>query len=243
VININSKTVIKKYKNTLIIYFSITVIIITVMILVFLYVPNDNLVNAINILLLVSLIIFSLLYRNVILGFKNMSQVARVVLKQGEPIKYNSDIFLKKDYMENNQYEIFKSTSAYDIYYKYVSLKTYKFFKVKKLKTIVLIKENKLDYYDERLHEDINLLEENVAEKQRFYKHHMIFIKKFEKITKNDLKSIGEVVLYNVGRQSFIQINVGLNTEDKKAYFLYSDVYFPTMDFKDTTNEIKNIIG
>lgn len=213
------------------------------MIAVQILVKDDDAATSINIILLLLLLIVALLFKNVLQGYKNLAQVARVVLNQDKPIKYKTSIVKNKTYLIENNYKLSKDNELYSIYYKYISYTGYKVLKIRKLKTIIIIKNEKIDYYNKQLHEDIETLEDKQIKEAKFNRHLILAFKEFNQISNHDIKSIGEVVSYGIGKQFFTQINIGLSKKDQKAFFLYSNKYNPTVDYKELVDDIKTIIS
>lgn len=237
----NSNQIIKKYRNTIISFLIIVSLLIVGMIIVAFKVTDYNKMTLINLILLVVLLVVALSYRSVLLGYKYLAGIARVIINQSQPLPFKRNIVKEFGVLLTDDFKVFTNNDNYQIMYKRVE-DGKKIFKNKILYIVLLLKVEKLDFFDKYLHEDINKLEETFSKKERSNKQIVLAFKNFENVKEDNLKEIGEVVSYGAGRQFFTQINVGLNKKDSKAYFLYSDVYNPSASYRLGTEYIKRLI-
>jgi hypothetical protein len=105
------------------------------------------------------------------------------------------------------------------------------------------LKKQSIDYYDQSLHNEISKLESTFVKREFPQKYMIIAFKEFDAINDQVIHDIGEIVSYRTNRHSYTQINVGLDKDSEKAYFLYSDIYYPTYYYKDTVDLIFELIG
>jgi hypothetical protein len=112
-----------------------------------------------------------------------------------------------------------------------------------KLNIVILIKKSNLDFYDEKISEEINKLETSFSKKENPHKYVIVAFKTINNINDNILKELAEIVSYDMQRHYYTQINVGLAQDDKKAYFLYSEKYYPNVYYKEGVNLIKKLIS
>src|SRR5690606_15617243 len=104
-------------------------------------------------------------------------------------------------------------------------------------------KKESLDFYDKGLHDEIAKLEVSFPKKELPTKYIILGFKEFESSNDQVIKDIGEVVSYAQNRQTYTQVNVGLIRDSKKAYFLYSDHYYPTRYYQIAVDLIFSLIG
>lgn len=232
----DSKEVIKKYRKSLLFFYIIVALFVAAMIIV-LNVTEGEKQTVINILLLVGLLLFVILYKNIILGYKNMSEVARLNLNQGNPIEMGISFDKIQKKLINNEYVEFSSNHLYDLYYQ-IGKKP----KNKELTIVATTVEERLDFYDKNLHDEITKIEDSLSKKNRYYEMIIIVFKKYENVNKENAVQIGEIVNYGFGKKKYVQINVGYSIANNKAYFLYSDLYYPNRTYKKAVEEIKQLI-
>lgn len=238
----NSKEVIQK-RNKIFISFIVTiVIIITAMIVVAITVNDYNNMTLINIILVVVLMIVSITYKNVLFGYNNMAKIARVVLTQAKPIPYKRNLMEFPSALLKEGFQMHAKTYDYDIYYKIDVDHSLKVKSIKMMYLVLILKDSALDYYDKNLHDDIEKLESTFTKKTLPSKFIITAFKSYESIDSNITKDLSEVVSYQNKKHSYSQINVGLNQDDHKAYFLYSESYNPTQYYKKGVDFIKHII-
>ncbi|HHT38894.1 MAG: hypothetical protein RBS76_01925 [Acholeplasmatales bacterium] len=239
----NSKQVIKKYQSLVITFFSIIVIFIVAMMIVAFKVDDNEKMTMINLILMVVLLVISLLFRTVLLGYKYMAGIARVVLKQGKPINFYNNLDSIEYKLIQKGYQKYANNENYQILYYQENIVKKKVFRTKRLYVVILIKDQTIDFYDKNLHDEITALQELFPKKERANQYLFNAFKSFNNIYQEDIKALSEVVSYGAGKQFFTQINIGLNKSDKKAYFLYSDDYYPSTSYKDCVELIKTIIS
>ncbi len=237
----DANQVLRKYKKIIITFFSIVAILIGAMIMVAIDVTDANKMTSINMILLLVLLIISLLFRTVLLGYKYMAGISKVIINQDKPIPYKRNVIANYQVLIADEFIEFANNDRYHIFYKREEIKG-KVLKVKRLIIVLLLKTKNLDYYDKLMHDDINRLEETFKKKERSTQNIIIAFKNYEQIDEKATTNIAEVVSYGVGRQFFTQINVGLNNSDNKAYFLYSDTYSPSTSYKVGVELIKKLI-
>jgi hypothetical protein len=238
----NSKEVIQK-RNKIFTSFIVTIlVIISAMIIVALTVKDYNNMTLINIILVIVLMIVSITYKNVLFGYNNMAKIARVVLTQAKPIPYKRNLMEFPSTLLKQGFQMHAKTYAYDIYYKIDIDQSLKVKSIKMMYLVLLLKDSTLDFYDKNLHDDIEKLESTFTRKTMPSKYIITAFKSYESIEKKDFTELSEVVSYQNKKHSYSQINVGLNQDDHKAYFLYSDSYNPTQYYKKGVDFIKKII-
>ena len=113
----NSKQVIKKYQSLVITFFSIIVIFIVAMMIVAFKVDDNEKMTMINLILMVVLLVISLLFRTVLLGYKYMAGIARVVLKQGKPINFYNNLDSIEYKLIQKGYQKYANNENYQILY------------------------------------------------------------------------------------------------------------------------------
>ncbi|MFA6801373.1 MAG: hypothetical protein WCR19_04640 [Acholeplasmataceae bacterium] len=238
----SSQEVIKKRNKLFFSFIAVVIIFLTAMILVAIYVDDYNDMTLINIIIVIALMVISLFFRNILFGYNNMARIAKVVLSQGNPIKFTYNIVENPDVLLNDGFSIHANNSSYSIYYKIVVDNSLKIKNIRLLYLVLILKKPQLDFYNKNLHEDIQKLESTFQKKSRPTKYIITAFKEVHNISDTTIKEIGEVVSYSQKRQSFNQINVGLYNEDHKAYFLYSEKYNPSYYYKLGIDFIKKII-
>lgn len=192
--------------------------------------------TTLNIILLTLFIVFAILYKNVIIGYRNMSQIAKINLYQSKPLDLGIEIDNLKKRLINRNLTVYSSNDKYEIYYESMKSKNIP------LEIIILINDNAIDYYDKTIHDEINKLEDEISKKHKYREMIILAFKKYNVMSKEDLNNIGEVVCYSISKKKYVQINVGLSAKDKKAFFLYSDKYYPNHTYKKSVDKIKEII-
>lgn len=198
-----------------------------------------TLINVVLLLVLTGIVLY---FRTTIYGYNQMARVARIILNQSEPLPYSTNMTRLKEEFLKRQYQVHADNEYYKILYFNKVDNTLKIKKFKKLFLVLLIHDRKLDFFDQNLHDDIKKLEDSFSKKEFPNKYIIMAFKTYEDIKPNQMKSIGEVVSYTTGRQSYNQINVGFNQYDHKAYFLYSDKYAPNSYYKEGVDIIKSIL-
>ncbi len=238
----DSQEVIKK-RNKIFISFMIVVgVFLTAMILIAIFVQNRDNMTLINVILAVVLMIISVSYKNILFGYNNMAKIAKVILSQAKPITYRKNIIENPEIVLNKGFKVHANNKLYSILYKIDSDNALKVKRIKILSLVLILKSDKLDFYDKNLHDDIGKLEKSFTRKEFPSKYVITAFKSFDKMDDKSLKEIGEVVTYKDRRQSYTQVNVGLSKEDNKAYFLYSETSYPSIYYKIAVDFIKDII-
>jgi hypothetical protein len=238
----NSKKVIQKRNQIFASFVVIMIILVTAIILVAILVDDSNIRSLINILLIIVLLGTSLAYRNVLLGYTNMAKIAKVVLSQSKSLPFKHNPIKNPKILKQRGFQLYTFSDSYDIYYKIDIDKSLKVKSIRMLYLVLLLKNSDVDFYDKRMHVDIQKLESTFKKREIPSKYIITAFKPYNSIDNKALTDIAEVVCYQDKRQFYSQINVGLNDEDKKAYFLYSDTYSPTMYYKLGVDFIKDII-
>jgi len=237
-----AKKVIKKYYFYLTLLIFIIAIFIGIFIIINIKVPNYNEASLYYLILMVFFIAILLYFRQLLYSYNNLARIAKVILNQDKPLRYKKNPIIHKDYFIKNNFDTFTNNENYIIYYKNEPNRVLKFKKINIITLILILKKNDLDFYDKTLHEDINKLEATFSKKEFPNKYVIAAFKEFNGINKEDLKSISEVVSYSRLKQTYVQINVGLNKADKLAYLLYSNSYYPSGYYKEAVDLIKDIL-
>ena len=142
----NSKQVIKKYQSLVITFFSIIVIFIVAMMIVAFKVDDNEKMTMINLILMVVLLVISLLFRTVLLGYKYMAGIARVVLKQGKPINFYNNLDSIEYKLIQKGYQKYANNENYQILYYQENIVKKKVFRTKRLYVVILIKDQTIDF-------------------------------------------------------------------------------------------------
>ncbi len=238
----DSKAVIKKRNIYLGLFIGVTVTFVVGIILSLALIESENTKTLIALVLTLGLTIALVYFRSVLYGYNQMVKIARIVLTQGEPLPQQTNLDKVRAYFVRHQYKVHADNEDYSILYINEVDKSLKITKIKKLKLALLIKKSKLDFFDQHLHDDIKKLEDSFSKKEFPNKYIILAFKEFNFVKDTQLKSIGEIVSYSMGKQSYNQINVGLNKFDQRAYFLYSDRFYPNAYFKEGVETIKDVI-
>lgn len=239
----NSNQVIKKRNFILISFVLVTAIFITAITLVFVKVKDYNIMTLVNIVLVFTLSLISLAFRSTLYSYNNMVRIANLVLKQAKPVNYTQNIILDQSLISPKEYTVFTKNDNYVIYYKHELDETIRVKKIWRLYIIMILKKESLDFYDKGLHDEIAKLEVSFPKKELPTKYIIIGFKEFGTSNDQVIKDIGEVVSYAQNRQTYTQVNVGLIRDSHKAYFLYSDHYYPTRYYQIAVDLIFNLIG
>ena len=239
----NSKQVIKKRNLILIGFVLVTAIFITAITLVFIRVTDYNLMTLINIILVFVLSVISLAFRNTLYSYNNMVRIANLVLKQAKPVNYTQNIVFDQSLISPKEYTVFTKNDNYVIYYKHELDETIRVKKIWRLYIIMILKKPQLDFYDKTLHDEIAKLEVSFPKKELPTKYIILGFKEFDQVSDQVVKDLSEVVSYTQNRQTYTQVNVGLVKSMQKAYFLYSDIYYPTRYYQIAVDLIFDLIG
>jgi hypothetical protein len=140
-------------------------------------------------------------------------------------------------------YALYTNNDLYSLYYLHSIDERIKVKRIWQLSIILILKKQSIDYYDQSLHNEISKLESTFVKREFPQKYMIIAFKEFDAINDQVIHDIGEIVSYRTNRHSYTQINVGLDKDSEKAYFLYSDIYYPTYYYKDTVDLIFELIG
>ena len=239
----DSKQIIKRRNLILIGFVVITAIFFTAITLVFIRVKDYNIMTLINIILVFTLSLISLAFRSTLYSYNNMVRIANLVLKQAKPVNYKQNIIFDQNLIPPKEFAVFTKNDAYVIYYKHVLDETIRIKKIWRLYVIMILKKQTLDYYDKVLHDEIAKLEVSFPKKELPTKYLILGFKEFDKIDEKAIKDLGEVVSYTQSRHTYTQVNVGLARDSQKAYFLYSDIYYPTRYYQIAVDLIFDLIG
>ncbi|MDD2575491.1 MAG: hypothetical protein PHD47_03360 [Acholeplasmataceae bacterium] len=228
------KRVIRRRNVYLISYLVIVAVIFTSVALVFIYIPDENISTLIALLLMIVLAILSGYFKNTITSYNNLARIAKLIIKQADAIPYSKDPF-EIPFVTRG----FDKIHANDRFTLYAVGPKEKDKNNTPLQIIVLIYKD-IDFYDKEIDEEIEKLEKTYKKQPRRYQ--IIAFKQYPKIGEKEIKALGEVVSYTVYRRVFTQINIGINTENQKAYFLHSNEYSPNRNYLETVEWIKSIL-
>jgi hypothetical protein len=241
--HINSKQIIKKRNIFLGIFVLITSLFIVAIALVFIRVKDYNTMTLVNIILVSGLIATSLVFRGTLYGYNNMVRIARIILNQAKPVSYTQNPVKDIKIVSNKGFKRFIETDKFSIYYTHTQDDIIKIKKIWRLTIIILINDQKLDFYDKAIHDEIAKLEVSFTKKELPSKYVILGFKEFDQIDEKAIKDVGEIVSYTNQRHTYTQVNVGLSLKELKAYFLYSDTYYPTRYYQIAIDLIFQLIG
>lgn len=239
----NAKQIIRKRNIILIGFLLLTAVFVVAVVFVFVRVKDYNMMTLINIILIFTLTLISLIFRSTLYSYNNMVRIARVVLNQANPVNYSKNIIQNTNPLTQMGYTLYTKNDTYSLYYLHSMDERIKVKKIWQLSIVLLLKKQSTDFYDQNLHNEITKLESTFQKREFPLKYMIIAFKEFDTINDQAVHDIGEIVSYRTNRHSYTQINVGLATDSKKAYFLYSDKYYPTYYYKDTVDLIFELIG
>jgi len=239
----NAKQIIKKRNMVLIGFLLLTAVFVIAVILVFIKIKDYNMMTLINMVLIFTLTLISLLFRSTLYSYNNMVRIARVVLNQAKPVNYSKNIIQNPNPLTQMGYALYTNNDLYSLYYLHSIDERIKVKRIWQLSIILILKKQSTDYYDQSLHNEISKLESTFSKREFPQKYMIIAFKEFDAIDNQAIHDIGEIVSYRTNRHSYTQINVGLDKDSNKAYFLYSDTYYPTYYYKDTVDLIFELIG
>ena len=166
-----------------------------------------------------------------------------VVLNQAKPVYYSKNIVKYPSILLEKGYSLYTTNDTYSLYYLHSIDERIKVKHIWQISIILIIKKQMTDYYDQSLHNEISKLETTFQKKEFPQKYMILAFKEYEIIDDQAIHDIGEIVSYKTNRHAYVQINVGLTLDTKKAYFLYSDTYYPTYYYKDAVDLIFELIG
>jgi len=241
--NLNSKQIIKKRNFILAIFILLTALFIVAIALVFAKIEDYNTMTLVNIILLVGLIGTSLLFRSTLYGYNNMVRIARLILFQAKPVTFTQDPINDVKLISNKGYIRFIETSKFSIYYTHTPDETIKLKKLWRLTIAILIHDDQLDFYDKAIHDEIAKLEVSFTKKELPTQYVIVAFKHYDQANEKAIKDVGEVVTYANQRHHYTQVNVGIMKKDTKAYFLYSDTYYPSRYYQIAVDLIFSFIG
>lgn len=199
--------------------------------------------TSINIGLLFVTLVFVLLFRKTIFINNNAARIANLILKQSPPLPYSVNIVDNHHILSSFGFVKQVNTSDFVMYYKHTLLRTSAFKKVFQLEISYILKNEKIDFYEKDIDEEISKIERLFQKSEKPTKYIIIGYRNYETFNEEARKQLVEVVSYSLNRHSFAQINVGFVKKDMKAYFLYSDSYYPSMYYKEGVEFIKGIIN
>ncbi len=238
----NSTELIRK-RNIILIFFLIVVAVFaTAMGLVFHYIEDYNTMTLVNMIIAVAFALILLSFRRTLYSYNNLVRIAKVVQKQSKPIPFTKNIVKNQSALKKD-FTLFTATDAYRIYYHHYRDKSINIRKTYHVKVVIVIHDASLDFYDKGLHDDIIKLQGIFGKKEVPNKYAILAFKTYDAIDDEKLKAIGEVVSYRVQRQMFTQINIGLCTDEKLAYFLYSKHYYPNRNYMEAVDLIFELTG
>lgn len=229
------KRVIRRRNAYLISYLVLVAVFFTSVALIFIYIQDENISTLVALLLMIVLAILSGYFKNTITSYNNLSRIAKLIIKQADPIPYSRDPF-----------EIPFVTRDFDKIHTNDRFTLYAVGPKEKDKNntplqIIILLYKDIDFYDKEIDEEIEKLEKTFKKQPRRYQ--IIAFKKYSKIGDKEIKALGEVVSYTVYRRMFAQINIGINTENQRAYFLHSNEYSPNRNYLETVEWIKSILN
>mgnify|MGYP001074387790 CR=1 FL=1 len=238
----NAKELIKKRNITLIIFLFVVAFFIGILVMISKLFPDYRDMSLWLLIALVVMIVVLLWFRRTLYSYNNLARIAQTILKQGEAVPYTKNPVKDDIYLKNAGYVLFSQNNDFKLLYSLDRDESYKSKKVYLLYLIIIIKNSSLDFYDKSIHEEIYKLESGFDKKKKPTRYLISAFKEFDEIDETALRSIGEVVNYKQYRQHFTQINVGLNINEHKAYFLYSKEYNPSRNYSQTIEFIQKII-
>lgn len=238
----NSDKVIRKRNIYLAIFLGIITVFVGLFVLIGLNITDPNQLTLYYLVLFTVLLLISLYFKKLLTSYNNLVKLAKVIKTQAQPLNYKDSVVENVKYFYNQGYQSFISTQDFTLLYKHVVDKSLKVKKIKKLYVVVLIKNKGYDFYHKNIHDEINKLEDSFKRKDFPSKYIITAYKEVDHMTDGYIKEIGEVVSYSVYKQTYVQINVGLAKDEKKAYFLYSNSYYPNSYYKEAVDSIKNSI-
>lgn len=239
----NAKQIIRKRNIVLVGFLLLTAVFVVAITLVFIRVKDYNMMTLINIVLVFTLTLISLLFRSTLYGYNNMVRIARVVLNQAKPVSYSKNIAKYTAPLIDKGYTLYTTNETYSLYYLHTVDERIKVKKIWQVSIILILKKQDTDFYDKNLHNEIAKLESTFQKREFPQKYMIIAFKEFDTMDDKAIHDIGEVVSYRTNRHSYTQINVGMAQDSKKAYFLYSNTYYPTYYYKDAVDLIFELIG
>jgi hypothetical protein len=205
------------------------------MILIAIFVQNENIKTIVNICILGIILFFCLGYRGTLFYYNTSAKVAKMIINQGPPIEFSNNIYTNPSFFTESNYEKVK-TDSFEIYYLYEKINTPFLKKIRSLDIHILIKSPDTSFYSDDLTTQIHKIEESVSKRERASKVNITIYKKYEILLKKDLEEISEVICLNLSLKYYTQINVGLF--ENKLYFLYSKNYFPSIYYKNGVEKI-----
>lgn len=239
----DSKQIIKRRNLILLSYIVVTTVFITAIVLVFTKITDYNKMTLINMVLVFALALISIAYRSTLYSYNNMARIARVTLKQSKPVAFGLNLVKQPNMLLSKGYTLYTSNDSYSVYYKHAVDDSIKIKKIYRLYIILLLKKETLDFYDKKLHDEIAKLEVSFPKKESPNKYIITAFKEFETMNEKSYHDIGEVVSYTANKNTYAQVNVGLNKNDHRAYFLYSNDYSPTLYYQLAIDLIFELIG
>lgn len=237
---------IKKYKVMHKLF--ITVIISTyVLIFVTFFTPiSIDIKLTIAILLVLALLVFSILMRpklfilSIAYHFQKIKEQPHMIVKTN----YN---LAEPDWthvLEKKGFNHFKTFVEYALYYR-INVDPNDLLKRKGiLEVVVIIKDEAVDYHDDRLSNLVNDIEEVLNQKNEKYFHYAVFNLKFSEFITDDLMEKADQVIYEKHKNHHVVVINGIFTEKTyELYFLHNDDYAPTLLYASTVQTIKKIIS
>ena len=154
---------------------------------------------------------------------------------------FNPDQFLRT--LGSKGYTRMRNTDSYLVYhYSKLPIKSH-FEKKDTTLLIIYIKDETLDLYSEQLHNDLNTLYNEIESKSKPIGHQVtLFIKETSSLDPNIILEYQKIVNVQQGNRSLIQINIGIDSSQNKAYYLAPQKRYPNRMYYEAVQEIKRLI-
>jgi hypothetical protein len=190
--------------------------------------------------------VVALVFRKLLFAYNNLAKIAKVIVNQSEPLTYKKSVVDNPNLLASNGFIKFVDTGDFMLYFRNSKndvVKRRSFKLIYKLEIGIIIRNQKFDFYNTLIDNEIKKLEETFTKVNRPTKYIIIGYKNYKSMNEEIQTEIGEIVSYSINRFHFSQINVGYIQDEKKAYFLYSNKYNPSIYFKQGVEFIKKITG
>ncbi|MCD4827369.1 MAG: hypothetical protein K8Q99_06315 [Acholeplasmataceae bacterium] len=239
------KKVNKQFFISLMMMVIVVVIAVTGLILMYVYVENENITYPITLSIFLGLIIGGSLFKNRLDRIANMSYLVRIRASQGNPLPITKLFNLDKsiDLFKKNGFERYQDNQTYTIYYKCQLDHIKQIFRSNILTVMVVIKNKNTDFYLDRIDKEINKLRDELfKEKKKVNRIIITQIKEIDDLDDKTRDMIKEILF--VRTKSFVisTINIGIYRPQNLAVMLYSDTYSPSLYYKYHLDEIRNIL-
>ncbi|MFU8793023.1 MAG: hypothetical protein ACNA7K_03275, partial [Acholeplasmataceae bacterium] len=236
---------VKKYKVMHRVF--ITVIISTyLLIIVTFFTPlSSDIKLSIAILLVFLLLVFSILMRpklfvlSIAYHFKKIKEQPNMIVKTNHNLATADWTHV----IEKKGFKHYKTFVEYALYYR-INLDPDDLLKRKGiLEVVVIIKDDTIDYHDDRISALVNEIEEVLYQKNETYFHYAVFnLKSFDAITDDVMETADQVIYEKHKNHHVVVINGAFNESHYELYFLHNDAYAPTLLYASTVQTIKDII-